>query len=45
MSVELRAKAEAMSGIADPVNTGDRIVGVVEWRDGTVIDVVRELAK
>lgn len=42
---ELRAKAEAMSGIADPVNTGDRIVGVVEWRDGTVIDVVRELAK
>ena len=23
----------------------DRIIGVVEWRDGTVIDVVRQLAK
>lgn len=41
---ELAAKAAAMSGPMEPVETTDRIVGVIEWRDGTVIDVVRQLA-
>jgi len=27
----------------EPVATKDRIIGVVEWRDGSVIDVVRQL--
>jgi citrate lyase subunit alpha/citrate CoA-transferase len=41
---ELAARAKAMSGPTDPVENTDRIVGVVEWRDGTVIDVIRQLA-
>lgn len=39
---ELADRAMQMSGVMDPVETSDRIVGVVEWRDGTVIDVVRQ---
>ena len=42
---ELAARAKKMSGPTDPVATTDRIIGVVEWRDGTVIDVVRQLKK
>jgi len=42
---ELAARARKMSGPTDPVSTTDRIIGVVEWRDGTVIDVVRQLNK
>lgn len=42
---ELAARAHQMSGPMEPVAQGDRIIGVIEWRDGTVIDVVRELAK
>jgi len=41
---ERAARAKAMSGPTDPVENTDRIVGVVEWRDGTVIDVIRQLA-
>ena len=41
----LADKAAAMAGPMEPVETTDRIIGVVEWRDGTVIDVVRQLAK
>jgi citrate lyase subunit alpha/citrate CoA-transferase len=40
---ELAAKARGMSGPMAPVAQDDRIIGVVEWRDGTVIDVVRQL--
>jgi citrate lyase subunit alpha/citrate CoA-transferase len=28
-----------------PVEVEDRIIGVVEYRDGSVIDVVRQLKK
>ena len=42
---ELAARARRMAGPMDPVATTDRIIGVVEWRDGTVIDVVRQLKK
>ena len=42
---ELADKAAAMAGPMEPVETTDRIIGVVEWRDGTVIDVVRQLVK
>lgn len=41
---ELADRARRMSGEMEPVRQGDRIVGVIEWRDGTVIDVVRQLA-
>ena len=40
---ELIARAERLSGPMDPIRNQDRIIGVVEWRDGTVIDVVRQL--
>lgn len=40
---ELREKAESIAGIPDPVEYGDRIVGLVEYRDGTIIDVIREV--
>jgi len=39
---ELLALAEGMTGLPAPVPTGDKIVAVVEYRDGTVIDVVRQ---
>ncbi|MBL3593862.1 MAG: citrate lyase subunit alpha [Synergistaceae bacterium] len=42
---ELAERAHKMSGPMEPVATKDRIIGVVEWRDGTVIDVVRQLDK
>lgn len=42
---DLVKRAAAMSGPMEPVATTDRIIGVVEWRDGTVLDVVRQLAK
>ena len=40
---ELRDKAYAMTGEPDPVQFGDRIVGIIEGRDGTIMDVVREI--
>lgn len=39
---ELKAISEEMTGIPDPIEFTDRIVAVVEYRDGTVIDVVRQ---
>ncbi len=42
---ELVTRAHKMAGPTDPVATTDRIIGVVEWRDGTVIDVVHQLNK
>lgn len=42
---ELVDKAIEMTGRMDPVELEDRIVGIVEWRDGTVIDVIRQLKK
>ncbi len=41
---QLRAEALALTGIPDPVALDDRIVALVEYRDGTVIDVVRRPA-
>ncbi|WP_352425290.1 citrate lyase subunit alpha [Aminomonas paucivorans] len=40
---ELVDRAHRMAGPMDPVAQEERIVGVIEWRDGTVIDVVRQL--
>ena len=40
---ELVEKAHALTGPMDPVEVEDRIIGVIEWRDGTVLDVVRQL--
>lgn len=39
----LKAEAEKIAGVPDQLVTGDRVVAVVEYRDGTIIDVVRQL--
>lgn len=40
---ELKEKAEKMTGKATEIQTEDKIVAVVEYRDGTVIDVIKEV--
>ena len=40
---ELKAKADALSGKSTPLTKSDKICGLVEYRDGTIIDVVRGL--
>lgn len=40
---ELKAVAEKMAGIPKAIITGERIVALVEYRDGTVMDVVRQV--
>ncbi|WP_027625123.1 citrate lyase subunit alpha [Clostridium lundense] len=39
---ELKAVAEKMTGKPEPIKTTDDIVAVIEYRDGTVIDVVKK---
>ena len=41
---ELRQQAEALTGVPKPIECTDRIACVVEYRDGTVIDVIHALA-
>ncbi|MDP3177085.1 MAG: citrate lyase subunit alpha, partial [Spirochaetaceae bacterium] len=40
----LMADTREITGKPDEPDFGDRIVALVEWRDGSIIDVVRELA-
>lgn len=40
---ELRDTAYAIAGEPEPVQFGDKIVGIIESRDGTVMDVVRQV--
>ena len=40
---DLKKLAEEMAGKPKPIVTGDRVVAVVEYRDGTVIDTVRQI--
>ena len=41
---ELREEATRITGRPDPVEYGERVVGLVEYRDGTLIDTIREVA-
>lgn len=41
---DLMAEVREMTGVPREPAFGDRVVALVEWRDGSVIDVVRELA-
>lgn len=46
VSIEtLKDTAEALTGKPDPVAFTDRIVGLVTYRDGSVIDVIRQVAE
>lgn len=40
---ELKEMAEKISGVPDNLDFENEIVGVVEYRDGTVIDVIRKI--
>ena len=40
---ELRDKALEFTGVPEPVEYLDKIVGVVAYRDNTVIDVIRQV--
>jgi citrate lyase subunit alpha/citrate CoA-transferase len=40
---ELKTRAEKITGVPKAVQTLDKIVAVVEYRDGSVIDVVRQV--
>lgn len=42
---ELKALAEKIAGVPQKIKTKDRVVAVVEYRDGSVIDVVRQVKK
>ena len=39
---ELKELAEQIAGAPEDISSGEKIVAVVEYRDGTVIDVVRQ---
>jgi len=40
---ELKNKAETIVGVPDKIQYEDEVVAIVEYRDGTVIDVVRKI--
>ncbi len=40
---ELHKKALGITGKPEPARTKDNVVALIEWRDGTVIDAVREV--
>ncbi len=40
---ELQQKAEALVGKAKPISYTDRTVALVEYRDGTIIDAIKEV--
>lgn len=39
----LQKEVEAITGIEKPIEFTDKIVGIVEYRDGTIIDVIRQV--
>jgi len=41
----LQQLAESLTGVPDPIETTDRVVCIVEYRDGSVIDVIRQIKK
>lgn len=40
---DLRRIAESITGVPKPIECTDKIVCLVEYRDGTIIDVIREI--
>lgn len=42
---DLKKMAEAFTGVPKPPPFGDRVIGVVEYRDGSEIDVIRDLSR
>jgi citrate lyase subunit alpha/citrate CoA-transferase len=42
---ELKAEAEALCGVPEPVEFEDEVVAAVKWVDGTVIDVIKKVRR
>lgn len=42
---ELQRLAESLTGIPAPIETTDRVVCIVEYRDGSVIDVIHQIKR
>jgi citrate lyase subunit alpha/citrate CoA-transferase len=40
---ELKEMAEKITGTPEKVRLGENIVGIIEYRDGTIIDTVRQI--
>lgn len=40
---ELKDKAESVVGVPDKIEYDEKVVGIVEYRDGSIIDVVRKV--
>ncbi|WP_404996570.1 citrate lyase subunit alpha [Caldifermentibacillus hisashii] len=40
---ELKEKAYSIVGTPEPIHYGDKVVALIEYRDGTIIDVVRNV--
>ena len=40
---ELRSRVETLVGKGDPVEYTDRVVGIVTYRDGSIIDVIHQV--
>jgi len=40
---QLQAEIEKVTGIPEEVRFGDEIVGLVEYRDGTIVDTIRKV--
>lgn len=40
---ELKDRAEAIVGVPDRIEYDEKVVGIVEYRDGSIIDVVRKV--
>lgn len=40
---ELKEKAYAIAGVPDPIEYEDKVVALIEYRDGSLIDVVRKI--
>lgn len=42
---ELKEKAYAIVGTPEPIHYGDKVVALIEYRDGSLIDVVRQVQR
>lgn len=40
---DLEIEVDTITGVPAPLEYTDKIVGVVEYRDGTIIDVIHQL--
>jgi citrate lyase subunit alpha/citrate CoA-transferase len=42
---DLHREVDTFTGVPDPIHLSDKIVGLVEYRDGTIIDIIRQVVE